>query len=275
MLCANLVFCIMACMVRQLSGLSSWTTTLFRFLLGIGIICLLAMSGRIRLNFVNSKGLFVRGIMGGCSTAIFFFSITKLGLVRAGFIASLYPAFAAVSGHFLLGERLTKIQAASLLGTLVGVAFLMFDGTSAAGSGYCTIDRFDLLALFGSLLAGLTIVSIKRLQATDSTVAIFFAQCLIGACIVFIPASAVAGSISPTALAGLLLVGVLATAGQLLMTDSYKYVSVATGSLLVMTAPVFNCIAGLLLFHEPFSAHSGIGALVILGSSAGLLLNKG
>jgi drug/metabolite transporter (DMT)-like permease len=96
MLGSNLVFCIMACLVKTSTGCSAWMTTLFRFLLGIGIICFFAMSGRIRLNFVNSKGLFLRGAIGGISTAIFFYSITRIGLVRAGFIVGLYPAFATL-----------------------------------------------------------------------------------------------------------------------------------------------------------------------------------
>lgn len=274
MLSANLFFCVMACLVRMLDGLSSWTTTLFRFLLGIAIISLFAMSGKIRLSFVNSKGLFLRGVMGGISTAIFFYSIGRLGLVRAGFIGCLYPAFATVFGHLILGERLTLVKTGTLLGAFAGVVVLMYD-PHATGSFISTVSRNDLLALFGSMLAGLTVVSIKKLQSTDSTVAIFFAQCLIGSCIVFVPASVSTMALSPGAIIALLLVGVCATAGQLLLTDSYKYLTVATGSLLVMTTPVFNCIAGLFLFHEPFTFQTGIGALVILGSSAGLLLDKG
>jgi drug/metabolite transporter (DMT)-like permease len=274
MLCANLVFCIMACLVKQTSGCSAWTTTLFRFLMGIGIVSIFAISGRVKLRFVNSRGLFLRGLMGGSATAIFFYSLTKTGLVRTGFIVSLYPAFATMFGAILLKEQLSGKKILALLGALMGVVVLMYD-RNAAGGPFSGIDRFELLALFGSLLAGLTVVSIKKLQSTDSTVAIFFAQCLVGAFIVFVPASITASALPPGALAALLLIGILATVGQLLSTDSYRYLSVASGSILVMTTPVLNCIAGLLFFHEPMSLQSGIGAVVILGSSAGLLLDKG
>ena len=52
-------------------------------------------------------------------------------------------------------------------------------------------------------------------------------------------------------------------------------VKITTGYSAWMTTPVLNSIAGLLLFHEPMTIRSGIGAPVILGSSAGLLLEKG
>lgn len=123
------------------------------------------------------------------------------------------------------------------------------------------------------MLAGLAVVSIKKLQSTDSTIAIFFAQCLVGAGIVFVPASITTVAVSPGSLGVLLSIGILATAGQLLLTDSFRHLSVATGSILVMTTPVFNCLAGLVFFHEPLSLQTGIGAVIILGSSAGLLLD--
>jgi len=274
MLCANLAFCIMACLVRHLSGCSTWITTLFRFLMGIGIISIVAMSGRTRLHFVNNRGLFFRGIIGGIATAIFFFSISRIGLVRAGFIASLYPAFATCFGVAFLGEQLSVRKVAALGGAFAGVVVLMYN-PSVKGGLMHNLNRYDLLAVCGAMLAGLAVVSIKKLQATDSTVAIFFAQCLVGSLIVFIPASFTVTVMAPGSLMVLLAIGILATIGQLLLTDSYRYLTVSTGSILVMTTPVFNCIAGVLFFHEPMSIQSGVGALVILGSSSGLLMDKG
>lgn len=271
---ANLVFCAMACLVRQLSGYSAWTTTLFRFLMGIGIISIIAMTGRIRLHFVNSRMLFLRGFIGGIATAIFFFSISRIGLVRAGFIASLYPVFATLFGCLFLGERFSMKKLPAFAGALSGVALLMAN-SSASGESYRGIDLYDLIALSGSMLAGLAVVSIKKLQSTDSTVAIFFAQCLVGAGIVFIPASITTTAVAPGPLIVLLFIGILATVGQLLLTDSFRYLSVGTGSLLVMTTPVFNSAAGVLLFQEPVSVTMGIGAVIILASSAWLILDKG
>jgi drug/metabolite transporter (DMT)-like permease len=246
-------------------------TTLFRFLMGIGIVGLFAMSGRIQLEFINNRGLFVRGILGGVSTAIFFLSISRIGLIKAGFIACTYPAFAALFGQIILKERLSPLQWLSIGGSLAGIGLLM---GGAAGGFFRAIGPFELLALAGAMLSGLTIVSIKKLQATDSTSAIFFAQCLVGSLVVFIPASMAPVHIVPGTLGILLTIGVLSTVGQLLMTSGYRHISVATGSLLVMTAPVLNCMAGKLLFHEPFSLLMAAGAVVILGSSAGVFFEK-
>jgi drug/metabolite transporter (DMT)-like permease len=263
----------MACLVRFLSDTNVWMTTLFRFLVGIGIISLFAMSGKIRLEFVNNKGLYVRGFIGGISTAIFFYSITKLGLIKAGFIASLYPVFAVIFGYFLLKEQLSRVKMISLTGAFIGVMFLMRN-PSQAGTILNSLGLNELLAIGGTMLSGLTVVSIKKLQTTDSTVAIFFAQCLIGACIVFVPASTHTAMISSSSLLLLIAMGILATSGQLLLTNGYKYVDVSTGSIIVMTTPVLNTIAGYVFFREALSLQMAVGAVIILVSLAGLVFGR-
>jgi drug/metabolite transporter (DMT)-like permease len=70
----------------------------------------------------------------------------------------------------------------------------------------------------------------------------------------------------------LVLVGVVATIGQLFMTEGYKYVNVATGSLLQSMVPVFNLLSGWLIFHEQFSTIEMAGAFVIVGSCFALVI---
>jgi drug/metabolite transporter (DMT)-like permease len=271
---ANVSFCAMACLVKYVSYLNVYTTTLFRFLIGIGIIGVLAMSGRTKLAFVNKPGLFLRGLMGGTAIAISFLSITKLGLIKAGIIIQLYPVFAAIFGWILIRERLSIGAMVSILGAFIGVCLLLTD-RSGMDRGLIGFGPYEGLALLGALIGGLTVVSVKKLQATDSTSAIFFAQCLVGLWIVLIPASVEPGSISLTASLVLVAIGIFATVGQLLSTDSYKYLPIATGSALVMVSPLLNCIAGILLFHERLTVQSAIGAGIVLLSATTALWRPG
>jgi uncharacterized membrane protein len=128
---ANVSFCAMACMVKYVAHLNVYTTTLFRFLVGMGIMGLLAMSGRISLSFVNKPALFARGLMGGASIAISFLSIAKLGLIKAGIIIQLYPMFAAIFGWVLLKERLSIGAMLSIIGSFGGVCLLLTDHPGA------------------------------------------------------------------------------------------------------------------------------------------------
>ncbi len=73
----------------------------------------------------------------------------------------------------------------------------------------------------------------------------------------------------------LVLIGVTATIGQLMMTQSYKHLPVRIGATLAMLEPVFCYLAGVALFGELFSAKSIIGTLLIIGSCVAVVLHEG
>jgi drug/metabolite transporter (DMT)-like permease len=263
---ANLSYCLMACMVKYVSHLNVYTTTLFRFTVGIGILGLLALGGRIHLHFINKTGLFVRGLMGGTAIAISFLSIVKLGLIKAGIIIQLYPLFAAIFGWVLLRERLSRGATIAIAAAFLGVCLLITDQSNRYERLFA-FGWYEAIAVFGALIGGLTVVLVKKLQSTDSTPAIFFAQCLVGLWIVLIPATVDAGPVTVNTSLILVAIGVFATVGQLLSTDSYRYLPIATCSALVMALPLFTCIAGTVLFHERLGVRGYIGAGIVLLST--------
>lgn len=270
---ANVAFCAMACLVKYVSSVNVYTTTLFRFLIGLGVLGILAMSGRVKLAFVDKPALFLRGLMGGVAICIGFFSITRLGIIKASVIVYMYPVFATLFGCLLLRERVSARKIAATAGAFAGACVLLFDKKSSAGL-FAGFGLYEIVAITGAVIAGLTVVSVKKLHETDSTVAIFFAQCLVGLWIVLIPASVDTGTISLPSSIIMVAIGLLATAGQLLSTDSYRYMSVSNGSLLVMISPILSCMAGVLFFHEHMTIRTISGAAIVLGSTGFALLAK-
>ena len=266
---SNIAFCGMACLIRYTSDVNAYTTTLFRFIIGLGIMCSLAMTGKVGLSFVDKKGLALRGLIGSVSVWIGFISIAKLGLIWSSIIMNTYPVFAFVFGAILLKERISALGFMSLTGAMVGIGILFLHGQNqCACSGAMA---FKIIAIAGSVLACLTVVLIKKLQETDSTSSIFFAQSLVGLWVMVVPAGSASLHCGFAGCMLLIMIGVLATLGQLSMTEGYRHVSVSSGSVFVLSAPVINFGAGILLFHEPFSLWSLAGSLIVLFSS-GLIL---
>jgi drug/metabolite transporter (DMT)-like permease len=129
-----------------------------------------------------------------------------------------------------------------------------------------------LLAVGAAVMGGIVIVTIRKLHETDSSYAIYFSQCAIGFWIAVVPSSAGAG---PACFADglvLVLIGITAAAGQLLMTQSYKYLPVRVGSTLAILEPLFCYVAGVAIFGEPISGKSVLGTLLIIGSCAAMVL---
>lgn len=264
---SNLAFCGMACCARYAVSINICVTTMFRFIIGLGVVGILALAGRANLSFVNKRGLLLRGLMGGFAVWIGFISIAKLGIIVSSIIVYTYPLFASLFGFLLLKERINPWQIGAMAGSLFGVYFIV----TATTSGHLVLGEdtlYELLALFGALLGGLTIVLVKKIQQTDSTSSIFFAQCLMGFWIMLVPASSSSVSFTMPLFVLLIAVGLFATIGQLLMTEGLKYVTVATSSLLVLLVPLLNFGAGIIFFKEQLTLPAIVGSLMILGATS-------
>jgi drug/metabolite transporter (DMT)-like permease len=262
---SNLSFCAMACMVKCAPETGAFVTALVRFTIGMSLLGILALTGRISLKFVDKKALFQRGILGGTAICLGFMGLVHLGMIRASLITFTYPVFAALFSIPILRERVTPAKMLSIFGSFLGVALILAGGSDARTllNGF---GLYESITLAGAIIGGLALVYVKKLHATDSSAAIYFSQCLVGFWIVLIPAAGTAPVITMKAGTALLGVGIFATIGQLIMTESYRYMTVATGSLLVMSGPIFNVIAGALFFGEKMTVWMFVGAAVIFGS---------
>jgi drug/metabolite transporter (DMT)-like permease len=272
-LASTVVFCLMSGLVRYASDIDPYKTTLFRFIVGLGMLGTAALLGRITLKFTNGPLLLLRGLTGGIAILIFFFSISKLGVGKGTILIYSFPIFGSIFSSIFLKERIGIIRLAAILMALAGIYLLAADnGQDLTLLG--ALGAYELLAIFGAMLGGVALVAVKKLHDTDSSYAIYFAQCVIGLWVVVVPANIVPCSIGISG--GLLLVaiGATSTVGQLLSTEGFRYVQVATGSLLGMLVPVLNYFLGVVAFGEVISWRSLVGSTVVLGSCVVILLKS-
>lgn len=261
-------FALMAVLVKIIPNVSSYQTTFFRFAIGVGIIGMLHLFGVIDLRFNDKKNLFWRGFVGGIAVYLFYLAILKLGVGKGSVYIYSYPIFATLFSRIILKEKVEPIKFIVIFISFAGLILLSLGGRgSLAGMGF-----YELIAIAGSITTGLAVVFVKKLHDRDNSYAIFYSQCIVGFWMFLIPSGATQAKGSVNELLLLILVGVVATIGQLFMTEGYKYVNVATGSLLQSMVPVFNLFSGWLIFHEQFTAIEMAGALVIVGSCFALVL---
>jgi drug/metabolite transporter (DMT)-like permease len=256
----------MAILIRQAAAFDTFMVAQFRFVIGLALLGTAALFGYIRLDFANGWLLFFRGLSGGASVVLFFTSIAKLGISKGTVISYGYPVFASLLSALFLKERMGPQRWLAVLAALVGIGMLSTRTAVPGGTGGFTIGRYELLAVCGSLLSGIAVVLVRKLHETDSTYAIFFAQCLVGLWLVLIPANLSGEALGYKGGSLLIAIGVLAAVSQLLMTEGYRHLSVTTASLLGMLTPVLSLVAGLLVFREPMSGRAILGALVVLAA---------
>lgn len=260
---AALNFSVMAALVKSIPHINSSTTVTLRFIIGLVILGGLAFTGRIKLRFVNYPILFLRGLTGGLSVFIFYYSIIHLGIGKASVYIYAYPIFASIFSLIILKEKISGIKWTLIIIAFSGICLLSIDNLK---SGFFdVINYYELLALLGTILTGLAIVLVKKLHDTDNSYAIFFAMCFIGLLIYIYPASMVENNISLSDIIILLAIGLVAAIGQLLMTEGYKFTSVTTGSAMHFMIPVLNSTIGFIYFNETMSFKEILGSIIIIG----------
>lgn len=265
MVLANIALCAMSVLIKLIPNIDAYKTTLFRFVIGMAVIGTAAQLGKVKLNFVNWPFLLLRGILHGITAFLFFLSISKIGLAKGTVISNSGPIFATVFSALFLREKITWQQWLALAVAVLGI-YLLFLAKGKDTVYVLTVGLYEMLAVGGAVMSGLSTVVIKRLHETDSTCSIFFSQCVIGLWLMIIPANVVPCAIGYSGGVILLGVGVMAAIGQLLATQGYRYTSVSIGSLMGLLLPVFNLLIGILFFHENFSYLSFWGVAFVLGA---------
>ena len=271
---ATIMFCVMASLVRYVRDIDATKTSLFRFVVGLALLGSAAMSGRIRLAFNNTKLLLLRGLLGGAGIYITFLVIVKIGMSRGMMLISTYPVFACLFAAIFLKEKMRPAAILAIAGSFVGI-YLLSAGNNGSLAVFGSFRIYEILAVVCGVVAGLTLVIIRKLHQTDDSYAIFFAQCIVGFWLVVAPANIGSWQLNAKDVVILLFIGLTAAAGQLLMTQGYKYLPVRIGSVLGLLEAVLDYIVGLLLFTEAFSWLSLSGAaLIIICSVAVLMLSE-
>lgn len=273
MILSSTTFCAMSVLIKLIPNIDSYKTTLFRFMIGMAVLGTAAQFGKIKLNFVNSRFLLLRGLFYGASAFLFFLSIAKLGIARGTVLSCTAPIFAAIFSVIFLREKNMWWQWLALGLAIFGV-YLLFQKNEIGAAELLHIGKYELLAVAGAFFAGLSAVVIKKLHATDSTYAIFFSQSVIGLWLMIIPANLVPCSIGYIGGIVLLGVGVTSTIGQLLMIEGYRHTSVTGGSMLGNTLPVFNFVVGILFFREPMPVNCFVGSILVIISCLLVVVGK-
>ncbi len=257
MFTSAVLFSFMAIMVKIVSrSVSAPEIIFFRSAISVVILVALAMSGRVAFKARSKEKLVFRGIVGGISLMLYFYSLTLTSVANAVLLAYTYPIFAAIFATMYLKENLTAGRIALIASAFIGL-LLIFD------FDFTALKLGDILALISAVTSGMAIVAIRELRKTDSAAMITFSFVFSGMIfsLFFLKGNFVVPANFEFTL--LLLIGFIGTIGQLLMTRAYKICSTAMGGVISMSSVVMTAILSLLIFKETLTANLIIGGLLI------------
>jgi drug/metabolite transporter (DMT)-like permease len=257
---ASLLFAVMAVLAKKVaSRLPGPEVAFVRFCIGL-LACVVA-STQIRLKANNKWGLLMRGGFGGGAVLLYFLAIEHLQVGIATLLNYTAPVFTALYAVAFLGELVTPATFGALGITTLGVG-LVLKGTAPAGS--FGIGGWQWVGIGSALLSGAAVATIREVRKTDGSWEIFAAFCVGGGVMTSIPTAA--GWVSPTGLewGGLLVIGLISVAAQLLLTYALRFVTAAGAGIIIQLTPVTALTLGWILFDERMVGLAVVGAAITL-----------
>lgn len=267
MLSAALLFTGLNLIIKLLgSHFRVWDIAVYRFLGGIAII--LAMVGPRRNPYRSGqiRLLMIRGVTGSIAFLSLIGAIQLLPLSTALVYFYTFPAFAALLSPLLYGEEVTRGGVLCIALVFLGTLILFDFSFEGAWLG-------QVLAINGGLFAGLTVVLIRQLKATNDSVIIYLYFCTMGF-FVCLPAFAQApvmpeGGREWALCGGLVLTSLTA---QVLMNQGFGHCRSWEGGLFMSTEVLFTAVVGITFLGDPLTWQFLAGGSLIVGSVMALNL---
>lgn len=253
-----------ACVKVASAGMPSEMIVFMRNLFGLVVIMPLVLrNGGFRNLGTRVFPLhLLRALMGVSAMYCFFYVIRHLHLADAMLLKMTAPIFMPLVAFFWLQELAPKLAIAALPIGFVGVLLVL----NPEG-------EFTWLALFGllgGLLAAVAKVSVRRLGRTEPATRVVFYFALLATLISAHPLAWAWQTPSGSQWALALLIGVLGTLGQLLLTRGYGTASVSQVGPFGYFSVVFAATYGYLYWDEVLDVSFIAGALLI--AFAGILV---
>ncbi|MFI8382537.1 DMT family transporter [Pseudomonas sp. NPDC079086] len=257
-----LLFSLMGVGIREVSvSVNNESVVFLRNLVGVlFFLPLILFKGLRPLKTTRLKSHLWRTTYGLAAMYCFFYAIAHLPLADAMLFTYSAPLFTPLIAWWWLKEPLSKRMLLTAVVGLIGV--LLVAKPSAA-----LLDSHALIGLSASVMAAFAFVSIREMSDTEPAYRIVFYFSLFSALLSAIPLTWAWQPISEQDLWLLLVIGLLATSSQIIMSKAYSLASPGLIGPFAYLAIVFAGLIAWLRWGETPDVTSLIGAALIFSAS--------
>ena len=235
----------------------------------IGLALLIGITSHPRSSGLRTKVPhlhLLRASAGLGAMYCFFYAIANMPLADAMLLKLSAPLFMPLVALFWLGERFTWHVVVALAIGFGGVSVILVpDLDSMAGVAF--------IALLGGALAAVAKVTVRRLSVTEPASRTVFYFAAIGTLVSLLPLIWLWQTPTVEQIKWLLLLGVFATAGQLLLTRGMACAPAARLGPFAFFSVIFGAGLGWLFWDEILSWTTIVGTLLVLLSA--MLVGRG
>ncbi len=222
---------------------------------------MLLHGGRASLETSHLKEHAIRGAAGLSAMYCFFYAIAHMRLADAVLLNFTLPLFIPLVETVWLGEPMPLRLAPPLFLGFLGVVVVL-----RPGSGLMTGAAF--VGLLAGLLSAVAQTGIRRLTLTEPTVRIVIYFAMMGTSVSALALPFVWVTPLPGTWLIIVLLGLSATTGQLLLTKAYSYAPASQIGGFVYSGVLFAALMDWLRLDIVPSPHFFAGALLVIASGA-------
>jgi drug/metabolite transporter (DMT)-like permease len=269
MLGATLVLTVMHAIVRHLGqSMHPFEIVFFRNLFGLVAVLPLVVHGGPRILYTRRPALHaLRGALATGAMLSWFYSLSIVPIAEATALSFMAVIFASLGAVFFLGENMRIRRWSAVIASFTGAMLILRPGFHEVSGG-------ALLVLGSSVCWGLAVVTVKQLSRTESVVSIVAWMAILLTSVSIVPALWVWQWPTWSQLAWLALVGGLATAGHLAMTQALKIADTTSILPLDFTRLVWAAALGYLVFGEVPDRWTWLGGGIIVSSATYLMFRE-
>jgi drug/metabolite transporter (DMT)-like permease len=265
MLAAALLFTLLNLIVKQIGPTYTiWHIGFYRFFGGVVVLLLVFGRHGNAYRGHNTRLLIIRGFTGSAAFLSIITAIRLLPVSTALVIFYAFPAFSAVFSYLIYGERISRVGIACIAMVIVGIGVLLDFSLDGNLFG-------QVMALTGSVFAGLTVTLIRTLREKNGPVIIYLYFCTMGM-LVTVPQFAMAPLIPATAMDWAMVLGIVfsSVVAQLSMNQGFFYCRGWEGGVFMSSEVIFTAVVGIAFLGDPASWRFWTGGLLIVGSAVAL-----
>ncbi len=255
---AALMFAAMGATIKVISAdLPTEMAVFFRNLFGLIALLPWLLHGGVRaLATQHFNAHLMRSLAGVAAMYCFFYAIHYLPLSEAVLLNFTAPLFMPFVVLIWFRESVSRALWGAIAVGFIGILLILKPGMAM-------FSPAALIGLASGALAALAVANIRRMAQTEPTTRIVFYFCIISTLVSVVPLLWRWQTPDPALWGFMILSGIFATAGQLLLTRSYALASASFIGPFTYSSVVFATIIGWLLWGENPHALTLSGALLV------------
>ncbi len=285
MLLASLSFAVMGGFAKTVSEvLPPVEVTFFRNVFGVALVGFAIYKSPLKQIGGRPLLLLFRGAMGFTALLAYFYIIAYIPLGEAVTYNKTSPIFVAIFAYLILKERLTIWAVLAIILGFIGIALI-----SIPTVGSFTFNKYTILGIFSGVGAALAYTSIRELREYYDTRAIVMSFMGVGTIAPIILMSITPYIDTPNSLDFMfaefvmpqgiiwlyvIIMGLSATASQILMTKAYEYTKAGIVGTISYSNIVFALIIGVYLGDPIPTPLKVLGIILVISSGLIVALSK-